>query len=117
MMAGVCFIVLSCDDSGGRREIPRPCVTREDLAGAICPSATIFLPPGLCEPLECVSEMMEFTIPPENAEDCTVPDTCGTLVCNGGNLAFTDLSINEEGNVEGTVIINVDTSSEPFVCF
>jgi hypothetical protein len=60
---------------------------------------------------------MEFNLPPENLEDCSAPDTCDTLVCNGATLVFTGLEINNEGNVEGTVIIGIDVSSEPFVCF
>ena len=117
MIAGVCFITLSCDDGGGRREVPRPCVTREELAKSGCVATDIFLSPGLCEPLECVSETMEFRLPPENAEDCDVPEACDFIRCNNARLVFTGLTINEEGNVEGTVIVNIDQFSEPFVCF
>lgn len=109
--AAAFFLVLSCDggDSG--------CITREELAKSDCIAPDLFLPPGLCEPLECVSETMEFTLPPGDPEECVNPETCDTLLCRDSSLVFTNLSINEEGNVEGTVIINVDESSEPFVCF
>ena len=117
MIVRVCFIAHSCDDSGGRREAPRPCVTRKELAKSGCVAPDIFLSPGLCELLECVSETMEFTLPPENAEDCDVPEACDFLRCNNARLVFTGLTINEEGNVEGTVIVNIDQFSEPFVCF
>ena len=113
----VAVMTFSCDDGEGRREIDRPCLTREDLAATGCVALNIFLPPGLCEPLECVSETMEFTLPPGEQADCDVPETCDSLRCNNARLVFTGLKINEEGNVVGILIFNVDEFSEPFVCF
>jgi len=109
--AAACFLVFSCD--GGKDE----CITREELAMSDCIAPDLFLPPGLCEPLECVSETRQFTLPPGDPEQCVNPETCDTLVCRDSSDAFTDLRINEDGNVEGTVIINVDAGAEPFVCF
>ena len=111
LIAAACFLVLSCDggDSG--------CITREELAESDCIAPDLFLPPGLCKPLECVSETMEFTLPPGDPEECVNPETCDTLLCRDSRDVFANLRINEDGNVEGTVIINVDVSSEPFVCF
>ncbi len=103
---------LSCDggmDTDG-------CITREELAMSDCIAPDLFLPPGLCEPLECVSETREFTLPPGDPEDCIDQGECDLLVCRGSSLVFSGLNIDEKGNVEGTVIINVDESSEPFVC-
>jgi hypothetical protein len=108
--AVACSLVLSCD--GGKDG----CITREELAMSDCIAPDLFLQPGLCEPLECVSETRQFTLPPGDPEDCIDQGECDLLVCRGSSLVFTGLKINEDGNVEGTVIINVDESSEPFVC-
>ncbi len=111
--AAACFLLLSCDGGMGKDG----CITREELAKSDCIAPDLFLPPGLCEPLECVSETMEFTLPPGDPEECVNPETCDTLLCRDSSDVFINLRINEDGNVEGTVIINVDESSEPFVCF
>jgi hypothetical protein len=108
--AVACFLVFSCD--GGKDG----CITRKELAESDCIAPDLFLPPGLCEPLECVSETMEFTLPPGDPEQCVNPETCDILLCRDSRDVYTNLRINEDGNVEGTVIINVDVASEPFVC-
>ena len=112
LTSAACFLMISCD-SGDDLD---GCISHEQLAMSDCIRRDIIGPPGLCEPLECTSETLEFTLPPGDPEECNNSAGCNSLFCRDSSDAYTDLRINEDGNVEGTVIIFVDAGSETFVC-
>ena len=58
-----------------------------------------------------ISEKMH----PEIQEYCDVHDTCGTAGLQSREFLVTDLTINKDGDVEGTVKIDINETREPFV--
>lgn len=111
----VCIASLSCD--GGDGNMNDGCLTRQQIVNSDCLGADVFVDPGPCEPLVCESDIMSFTIPSDEIVDCRDPNSCETVSCNGANLIFDQLVINEDGNLEGRLIVGVDAFNAPFVCF
>lgn len=112
----VCIAALSCD-GGGDGIINDGCLTRQQLVNSNCLGADVFVDPGPCEPLVCESDVMNFTIPSDEIVDCFNPNSCDLVSCNGANLIFDQLAINEDGNLVGNLIVGVDAFSASFVCF
>ena len=102
-----------CDDSGGSRGPERPCQNPTFWTNETCFGPNIVLPPGLCEPLVCEAGEFEFLLLPEDAI-CDSVD-CATVSCDGGNLIFMDLLLNEDGDLEG--VLADEEGIIPFICF
>ncbi len=112
----ICIVTISCDGVGDAI-INDDCLTRQQIMNSNCLGADVFVDPGPCEPLVCESDVMNFTVPSDEIVDCFNPNSCDLVSCNGANLIFDQLAINEDGNLEGNIIVGVDAFSAAFVCF
>jgi len=114
----MCLLSYSCD---GENETENgnidDCLTWQQIINSNCLGADVFVDPGPCEPLVCESDVMNFTIPSDELIDCSNPNSCSLVFCNGSFFIFDRLAINEDGNLEGILIVNIDAFSAPFVCF